>query len=180
MKSLAFTHPALLKFQTPISPFLQPLASTALLLAFMTLTIILHLHLFIYFWLKWVFTAAQGLPPAAVSRGSSPVAVCRLLTAGASLVERGHSGCSSCRTWAQLPQSIRDLPRPGIKPVSPALPGRFLTTGLQGKPQTLTVLKNSCKWNPAVFILLWLAYFTQHYVLLVHMCCCILHNLFLI
>ena len=30
-----------------------------------------------------------------------------------------------------------DLPRPGIKPMSPALAGRFLTTGPPGKPGTM-------------------------------------------
>ena len=40
-----------------------------------------------------------------------------------------HSGFSSCAAWAELLQSTWDLPRPGIKPVSPALAGRFLTTG---------------------------------------------------
>ena len=34
---------------------------------------------FIHFWLCWVSVAAQGLSPVAVSRGSSLVAVLRLL-----------------------------------------------------------------------------------------------------
>ena len=33
-----------------------------------------------------------------------------------------------------------DLPRPGIEPVSPALVGRFLTTGPQGEPVVLFTL----------------------------------------
>ena len=31
-------------------------------------------------------------------------------------------------------QGMWDLPQPGIKPLSPALQGRFLTTGPPGKP----------------------------------------------
>ena len=37
--------------------------------------------------------------------------------------------------WAQLLCGTWDLPRPGIEPVSPALAGRFLTTGPLGKSQ---------------------------------------------
>ena len=36
---------------------------------------------------------------------------------------------SSWDTWVSLPYSIWNLSRPRIKPVSPALAGRFLTTG---------------------------------------------------
>ena len=42
-------------------------------------------------------------------------------------------GLSSCGTRAQLLCSMWDLPRPGLKPVSPALAGRFLTTAPPGK-----------------------------------------------
>ena len=45
----------------------------------------------------------------------------------------GWSGSSSGDSWAQLPCSTWDLLRPGIKPRSPALAGRFLTTGPPGK-----------------------------------------------
>ena len=38
----------------------------------------------------------------------------------------------------QLPLNIRDLPRPGIEPICPALAGRFLTTGLPGKSSTVS------------------------------------------
>ena len=40
---------------------------------------------------------------------------------------------SICGTWAELLQGMWDLPRPGIKPVFPALAGRFLSTVLAGK-----------------------------------------------
>ena len=43
-------------------------------------------------------------------------------------------GLSSCGTWAQLLCGMQDLPIPGIKPMSLALKGRFLTIGPPGKP----------------------------------------------
>ena len=44
---------------------------------------------------------------------------------------------SSCGTWAQTLCDMWDLPGPGIKPVSPALAGGFLTTVPPGKSQSL-------------------------------------------
>ena len=41
---------------------------------------------------------------------------------------------SSCGTRSQLLRGMWDLPRPGLKPVSPALAGGFLTTAPPGKP----------------------------------------------
>ena len=41
---------------------------------------------------------------------------------------------SSCGAWAQVLHGMWDLPRPGLKPVSPALAGGFLTTAPPGKP----------------------------------------------
>ena len=58
------------------------------------------------------------------------------------VVARGLSSCgswalqhwlSSCGTWAYLLNSMWDLPRPGVEPVSPALAGGFLTTVPPGK-----------------------------------------------
>ena len=91
----------------------------------------------------------------AESRNYSPVLGLGLLTAVASLVvEHGLFGkrasvvaacrlrscdwiikhrINSCGAWAQLPSGMWDLPGPGIKPVAPALAGRFLTTGPPGK-----------------------------------------------
>ena len=43
-------------------------------------------------------------------------------------------GLSSCGAWAQLLHGMWDLPGPGLKPVSPALAGGFLTTAPPGKP----------------------------------------------
>ena len=86
---------------------------------------------YFYFWLCWVFITACRLSLAAANRGCSLVAVYGLLIAGASLVvEHRLSACrlSSCGTGPQLPLGMWDLPRPEIKPKSPALTGRFLTT----------------------------------------------------
>ena len=52
-----------------------------------------------------------------------------LQCAGSWYRERGLQACrlSSCGTWAWLFHGIWDLPRPEVKPVSPALAGGFLT-----------------------------------------------------
>ena len=61
---------------------------------------------------------------------------------GSVVVARGLSSCgaralecrlSSCGTWAYLLRGMWDLPGPGLKPVSPALAGGFLTTAPPGK-----------------------------------------------
>ena len=44
-------------------------------------------YLFFYFCLRWVFAAACGLSLVAANGADSQVAVCRLLTVVASLVE---------------------------------------------------------------------------------------------
>ena len=53
----------------------------------------------------------------------------------ASVVEHGFSvhGLSSCGAQAQLLCSMWDLPGPGVKPMCPALAGKFLTTRPLGK-----------------------------------------------
>ena len=42
---------------------------------------------------------------------------------------------SSCGSRAQLLRGMWDLPRPGLEPVSPALPSRLSTTAPPGKPR---------------------------------------------
>ena len=58
------------------------------------------------------------------------------------VVARGPCSCgsrgpehrlSSCGAWAQFLRSMWDLPGPGLKPMSPALAGGFLTTAPPGK-----------------------------------------------
>ena len=65
------------------------------------------------------------------------IAVCGPLTIAASLVAEHRlptRRLSSCGSWAQLLCGMWDLPRPGLKPVFPALAGRFSTTAQGGKP----------------------------------------------
>ena len=45
---------------------------------------------------------------------------------------------SNCGSRAQLLRGMWDPPRPGLKPVSPALAGRLPTTAPPGKPSTLS------------------------------------------
>ena len=52
----------------------------------------------------------------------------------------GSVGSSSWGSWASLPSGIWNLPRPGIEPVSPALSGRFLTTGPPGKSSSFYLI----------------------------------------
>ena len=98
----------------------------------------------------------------ATSRGYFLVAVCMLLTEVASLVEehglwgarasvvvahgfssRGSQALedrlNSCGARAWLLQGMWELPRSGIKPVSPALVGGFFTTSHQGSPTCLSI-----------------------------------------
>ena len=66
------------------------------------------------------FTAVRGPPTVAASL----VAEHRLQT----------RRLSNCGSRAQLLRGTRDLPRPGLEPVSPALAGRLPTTAPPGKP----------------------------------------------
>ena len=56
---------------------------------------------------------------------------------------------SSCGSRAQLLHGIWDLPRPGLKPVSSALAGRFSTTAPPGKPNCVFFIVSSylLKWS---------------------------------
>ena len=44
--------------------------------------------------------------------------------------------------WASLPCSMCDLTRPGMKVMSSALAGRFLSTGPPGKPRHVKIFKS--------------------------------------
>ena len=86
--------------------------------------------LFIYFWPCWVVIAGQAFSSCGV--------------------QASHCGGFCCRAWALgdkgsvvivhgLPCSIWSLPGPGIEPMSSALAGGFLTTGLPGKSCSVSV-----------------------------------------
>ena len=53
------------------------------------------------------------------------------------LLQALGQGLGSCGTWTQLPCVTGRLSRPGIQPVSPAMAGGFLCTGLPGKSPIL-------------------------------------------
>ena len=70
-------------------------------------------------------------------RGPLFIAVRGPLTIVASLVAEHRlqtRRLSSCGSQAQLLRGMWDLPRPGLKPVSPALAGRFQPLRHQGSP----------------------------------------------
>ena len=68
------------------------------------------------------------------AQGSRGLSFCSRSACTQQLLSGARAGLSSCAARAQLPQRMWDLPSPGTEPVSPALAGRFLTTGPQGKP----------------------------------------------
>ena len=78
-------------------------------------------------------------------RGPLLIAVRGPLTLAASLVA-GHRlqtrRLSNCGSRAQSLRGMRDLPRPGPEPVSPALAGRLSTTAPPGKPSNITFNNN--------------------------------------
>ena len=97
-------------------------------------------HLISFFFLKFylsmaalVFTAVRRLALVAVSRSYSSFWCMDLWSCGLRTLEWGFSSRSS---WAQLPLGMWDLPRPGIKLLSPALQGALLSTGPPGNPLT--------------------------------------------
>ena len=68
------------------------------------------------------------------------IAVRGALTIAASLVAEHRlqtHRLSNCGSRAQLLRGMRDLPTPGLEPVSPALAGRFPTTAPPGKSKSL-------------------------------------------
>ena len=70
-------------------------------------------------------------------RGPLFIVVHGPLTIAASLVAEHRlqmHRLSNCGSWAQLLRGMWDLPRPGLKPTSPALAGRLSTTAPPGKP----------------------------------------------
>ena len=96
--------------------------------------------------MHWVFNAVCRLSLVAVRRllievasccrawnlgpWASVVAVFGLSSYNSQALEHRLSGCGA---QALLFCSMWDLPRPGIKPMCPALAGRFLTTRPPGK-----------------------------------------------
>ena len=107
---------------------------------------ILFTYLFIYLAVLGLRFCARAFsscgkrgPPFIVVRGpltaaAPPVAEHKLQT---------HR-LSSCGSWAQSLRGMWDPPRPGLEPVSPALPGRLSTTAPPGKPPKPRFLRSRC------------------------------------
>ena len=87
-------------------------------------------------------------------RGPLFIAVRGPLTVTASLVVEHRlqtRRLSSCGSRAQLLRGMWDLPRPGLKPVSPALAGGFSTTAPPGKPTPHLLYPFICPWTFRLF-----------------------------
>ena len=85
-----------------------------------------------------------GFPLVVGSRGRSPASVLMLLIAVASLVAEpwlqdvqasvaAARGLSYWGSWAELPRGMWNVSRPGMEPVSPALPRQILNHGTTGE-----------------------------------------------
>ena len=72
----------------------------------------------------------SGFSLVAVSGGYSLVAVRGLLAVSFSCcrAQALKHRLGGCGTSVSVPHSMRNLPGPGIEPMSPAVAGRFLTT----------------------------------------------------
>ena len=108
---------------------------------FLKLIATLFIYLFIaVLGLRFVW----GLSLSCGKRGPLFIAVRGPLTIAAPPIA-GHRlqtrRLSSCSSRAQLLCGMWDLPRPGLEPVSPALAGRFSTTGPPGKPLNACIFK---------------------------------------
>ena len=85
----------------------------------------------VYFWLRWVFIAAQASSSCS-EWGITP-------RCGVQACLAVEHRLNSCGTQALLLQGMRDLPGPRIEPMFPALAGGFLTTGPPGKSSSFTL-----------------------------------------
>ena len=74
---------------------------------------------------------AQASPCSGFSRGGAQALGCTGFGSYGSQALEHRLG--SCDTWRWLPRSLWDLPRPGIKPVSPVSSGGFLATEPPGE-----------------------------------------------
>ena len=78
----------------------------------------------------WAFSSCGKWGPLLIAvRG--PLTIAASLAAEHRLQTRRLSNCGA---RAQPLRGMRDLPRPGLEPVSPASAGRFSTTAPPGKP----------------------------------------------
>ena len=118
---------------------------------------------FFFFKLIYLFLAALGRFCARAFSscgkwGPLFIAVHGPLTVVASLVVEHRlqtRRLSSCGSRAQLLCGMWDLPRPGLKPVSPALAGGFSTTAPPGKPlDVFDICPSECNvWGRVLYFL---------------------------
>ena len=101
-------------------------------------------------------------------RGPLFIAVRRPLTIVASLVAEHRlqtRRLSNCGSRAQLLHGMRDPPRPGLEPVSPALAGRLSTTAPPGKPPHGFLFPDSIlsldKFSIVIWHKVWLLHFSE-------------------
>ena len=98
-----------------------------------------------------------------------PLTIAASLVAEHRLQTHRLSNCGS-RAWSL--HDIWDLPSPGLKPVSPALAGRFSTTAPTGKPcPSLLLPLASSIWSPLSQLNIPPS---DHILLSVHEMCCYL------
>ena len=64
-----------------------------------------------------------------------------------------HVGFISCGTRAYFPLRMWNLPRPGIKPIFPALAGKFLSTVPPGKSRNFFFFVTIFTWNFTCFFI---------------------------
>ena len=105
-------------------------------LLFLAFTSVYIFCLFGWFWLRWVFVAARGLSLRCGVRAShcNGFSCCGARALGMRASVAVARELSSCGARAYLLCGMRDLPGPGLEPVSPALTDGFLTTAPPGKP----------------------------------------------
>ena len=121
--------------------------------------IFIYLKMFVYFWVSWVFVAAQAflqLWQVGTTLAAEPelliVGICpcgaQPLVLGLQSLQRLASVLEAPEVQSivsvvlahglKLPCDMWDLPGSGIKPVPPAVAGRFFTTAPPGKPYILS------------------------------------------
>ena len=92
--------------------------------------------IFIYlyhFGLQWVFVAANRFSLVALFRGYSSLQCMSFSLCWFLLWSKSSRACGF-QQLLSYSMGMWEFPGPDIKPVSPALVGRFLTTGPSGKP----------------------------------------------
>ena len=129
---------------------------------FFVFVFFLEIHVLIYWlidWLLcWVFVSVRGLS-LVVASGDLSSSRCAGLSLSQPLSLRStgfrRAGSVICGSRAQLLRGMRDLPRPGLKPVSPALAGRFSTTAPPGKPNSSFLKHTFTSYPTMLFCLLY-------------------------